>query len=131
MLVLQPFCTLAAFQEPIEAIGTRCGVPDLFTQIRCGVANGRAFLMTDDDSFCVLRPRIEKGDKVIEVWAASGKGGNAIRAHFPQAQQMALAVGAKYLQFWTVLPALNRLARRLGFEPHRTEGDFTIWRMPL
>ncbi|MEX2964692.1 hypothetical protein [Microbulbifer sp. TYP-18] len=87
--------------------------------------------MTDDDSFCVLRPRIEKGDKVIEVWAACGKGGNAIRAHFPQAQRMALAVDAKYLQFWTVLPGLNRLARRLGFEPHRTEGDFTIWRMPL
>ncbi|WP_299940424.1 hypothetical protein [uncultured Microbulbifer sp.] len=131
MLHLQPFRRLIHFKKPIEAIGERCGVPQLFSQIALALANERAFLFADGDSFCVLRPKVENDERIVEAWVAYSQHGSAIRTHLPQAKQMAREIGASCIQFWTVLPVLNQFARRLGFERHRTERAFTIWRIPL
>lgn len=131
MMSLQPFAELMRFKTQIDDIGERCGVPDMLAQIVLAIANDRAFLFADGKSFCVLRPKIEDGERLVEVWVAYGKRGDAIRSHLPQVKQLALAVGAKYLQFWTALPALNRIAHRLGYTKVREQDQFTIWRLPL
>lgn len=131
MLTLQPFSQLMRFKPQIDAIGERCSRPHLLSEIVVALANERAFLFADGDSFCVLRPLICDGEKVVEVWAAHGKRGNEIRSHEAQARELALKVGAKYIQFWTVLPALNALAKRRGYELYSEYQQFTIWRVPL
>ncbi|MFS1522774.1 hypothetical protein ACL7TT_01465 [Microbulbifer sp. 2304DJ12-6] len=131
MLQLQPFQHLIRYKNPIDAIGKRCGVPHMLSQIVYALANKRAFLFTDEDSFCVLRPQAEAEEKIIEVWVAYSRRGNAIRTHLPQVKALAREVDAGCIQFWTVLPVLDQFARRLGFERHHTEYDFTIWRIPL
>lgn len=131
MLTLQPFSQLVRFKPQIDAIGAECSRPHLLSEIAVALANERAFLFADGDSFCVLRPLIDDGEKIVEVWAAYGKRGNEIRAREAQARELAHAVGAKYIQFWTVLPALNALAKRRGYQLHRTQEHYTIWRVPL
>lgn len=114
----------------IERIGIGVNHPRLFADIKKACHKKRAFFFAFDKGFFVLLPRPES----VLIWAAASY--SPVNRHAVQSQIEGLVreIGGQCIEFWTVRPGFNRVARSLGYSPKPDSWrgiPVTVWRKTL
>ncbi|HBN16309.1 MAG: hypothetical protein CMQ46_13925 [Gammaproteobacteria bacterium] len=109
----------------IEVIGERSSRANLLRDIVDACRNKKAFLFTiiGDDSFAVLRPMPQR---VVQVWVAYSRAGNATEQYLPAIKDLCRSVGATQIEFETALESVERLMPRFGWKK-----AYTVWRLKI
>lgn len=114
----------------IDRIGIGVNHPDLFTDIKKACLNKQAFFFAFEKGFFVLLPRPES----VLVWVgASYSPVNRIAVQ-SCIEDLVREIGGQCIEFWTVRPGFNRVARTLGYSPRPDiwRGvPVTVWRKTL
>lgn len=117
-------------KDRINRIGDRVNHPDLFRDIKEACLNKRAFFFAFEKGFFVLRPRPNS----VLVWAAASYSPVNRLAVQSLIEDLVREIGGQCIEFWTVRPGFNRVARSPGYSPRPDiwRGvPVTVWRKTL
>lgn len=117
-------------KDRINRIGERVNDPDLFKNIKEACLNKRAFFFAFEKGFFVLRPR----PGAVLVWVAASYSPANRLAVQSIIEDLVREIGGQCIEFWTVRPGFNRVARSLGYSPAPDiwRGvPVTVWRKNL
>jgi hypothetical protein len=114
----------------IDRIGIGVNHPDLFTDIKKACQVKQAFFFAFEKGFFVLRPTIGS----VLVWVAASYSPVNRLAIQSQIEDLTRQIGGQCIEFWTVRPGFNRVAKALGYLPRPDiwRGvPVTVWRKTL
>ena len=111
---------------PIIDIGLEAGMPHLLDEVIEAIEAQNAFLFMDGKTFTVLKPTTRSGKKILLIWIAYGLENESAKKHFPQIKQFAKDLEVDTLEFWTVLPAIERHALSFGWKK-----SFTVYEIGI
>ncbi|MBY6093861.1 hypothetical protein [Ferrimonas balearica] len=88
------------------------------------IRDGSAFLWLDADQpdigFVILRPMLEPHTKkpYLEVVMAYHEGSDGLAIYEPHICDIAVSMGAHFIEFESRRKAFLRMSQRMGYEPH-------------
>lgn len=117
----------------ICAIAKASRWPSLLDEISASCRSEEAFYFVDDNGFVVLKPIVSNGVSGVLIWTAfhACRG----REYLLDIDQLALEIGASFLEFWSYRRGFERVAPALGYHLAdtvlRNGVTLAIWRKSL